>query len=286
MHALGYRPVVQHQHLHPAGLPARMPERRHLRVGRGLVARHPHRPPPGDGQHRPDAVGAVKGGVHPVAPMVPVAVGNPRPDGRAVVDILTLGIGDLADIPVLVPPPHLKGVVHIAVVFRVGVHLARFLHRLDKGHRLGHGLAGQHLAEHVPARPQQPDGIGRVLVGVIGQHHRVHVVLEELLKILVKGDLDVRLLRQLAHLVQQRAVPIAHRHQRGVWVVGQHLYHGFAAESAEYADANFVCHFPNLLDASATIMPAYAVFCNVRNAQICPRLFKQVGHCAKRRSMG
>src|SRR5699024_5995800 len=73
----------------------------------GVVLRHEpgyaHGPPAGDGHHRADRMRAVVGRIDVVAPMIPLAIGDARPDGRAIVDVLPFRILDFADLSRLIP---------------------------------------------------------------------------------------------------------------------------------------------------------------------------------------
>ena len=112
-------------------------------------------------------------------------------------DVFALGVLEFADLALPVKPPHFVGGGHIAVVFAVGVNLPGALHRFHQLHRLGGSLDRQHLRKDVLARLHGPDGEGRVLVGVVGQHHSVHVVLNKGIEIVVIGDAAVVVQRLL-----------------------------------------------------------------------------------------
>lgn len=130
--AAGDGAVVKGDHNKAGSMAAMMAELEELRIHPAIKPTHLDRPPSGNGEHGPDAVGAVEGAELPVAPMVALAVGDGGPDGGAIVDVLALRISDLADIAVFIAPPHLEGLVHIAVVFGIGVDLAGRLDGLDE----------------------------------------------------------------------------------------------------------------------------------------------------------
>ena len=69
---------------------AMMAEFEKLRVHPAFKTDDLDRPPSGDGEHGPDAMGAVEGAELPVAPVVALAVGDGGPDGGAVVNVFAL----------------------------------------------------------------------------------------------------------------------------------------------------------------------------------------------------
>ena len=78
-------------------------------------------------------------------------------------------VGDLADIAVFIAAPHLEGLVHVAIVLGVGVDLAGFFDGFNEFDGLCHGLAGQHLTEHVAPGFEQTDGKRSVLIGIVAR---------------------------------------------------------------------------------------------------------------------
>ena len=102
-------------------------------------------------------------------------------------DVVAFGVLDVADVSALIPPPHLEGVRHVAVILGVGVNEPGILHRLGELDQLGHRLARQHLGKDVFPGLQAAYAEGRVLGGVVRQHYGVHIVLEEAVEILVQS---------------------------------------------------------------------------------------------------
>ena len=134
------RAVVQRHHLNAAGVTAGVTKVVELLNGRILKSDHLHRAVPGDGHDRPQRMRAIEGGAKVVAPVVRIAVSDVQPARGTVVDILTLGIGDVADVTLAVAPPHFKSQIHVAVVLGVSVDQPGLLHRLDQLDRLRHRL--------------------------------------------------------------------------------------------------------------------------------------------------
>ena len=137
---------------------------------------NPHRAQASDVDHRADGVRAVEGSIHIVAPVVGLTIGDFRPDGLTVVDILAFTVFELADQSLTIEPAHLIRCRHKAIVFTVGIDFPGFLHRFDQFYRFFQGLHRKHLAENVFSGLHGLDGKGGVLVGVVCQHHRIHVM--------------------------------------------------------------------------------------------------------------
>ena len=113
--------------------------------------------------------------VHRVAPMAAVAVGERRPARFAVVQIFPLSVLKFSQRPALHQPPHFAHGVEIAVIFRIKIFFsAFFLFVAEFGGLFQRGY-GQYFAENVQAALQAADGVRRMLVGVVGEHDRVHV---------------------------------------------------------------------------------------------------------------
>ena len=240
--ALHGRAVVQRDHLDAAGVSARVAEVVELLDGRVLEADDLHRAAAGHHKDRAEGMGAVEGRTEVVAPVLLIAVGDVQPAGGAVVDILAACMGDVADLAVLIPPPHLEGLIHVAVVLGVGVDQPGSLDRLDQLDRLRHGLARQHLAHDVPARVQGADGEARMLGGVVGEDDGVEVVGEEVVEVREAGDLLPELRGLLLGLPEQRLVAVADGGQLRLGVVQQRVHHGGAARAAKHADSQLFLH--------------------------------------------
>ena len=65
-------------------------------------------------------------------------------------------------------------------------HMAALLHGLYQLNGLGHGLAREHLAQHMPSAFKQTYREHGVLVRVVGEHDGIHVMPEKVLKILIQ----------------------------------------------------------------------------------------------------
>ena len=207
--AAGNRAVVQGHKLYPGAAEKAELSERFAR--RGFKPDDLHGPAAGDGQERADAVGAVKIGVCLVAPMIALAVGKPRPAARAVVNVFSLAVFNIADFSQLIPALHFKGMLHVAVVFRVSVDLPALLDRLDELDRLRHCLAGQHLGEHVFSGFKTTNGKGRVFVGVVGQHDGVHIIVKEIIEVIKQSDGQAAVFGLLSDSVEQGLVFVAYR---------------------------------------------------------------------------
>ena len=157
-------------------------------------------------------------------------------------DVFAACMRHLADRALAVTFPHLERLVHIAVVFGIGVHQPRALDRFDQLYGLRHRLAGQHLAHDVLAGVQCPDREGGVLRRIVRQHHRVQIVGDKVVKVFEQRDVLPQLLRLLLRLNEQRLVPVAHGRQLRLRMMQQRLDHRRAACSAEHADPQFFCH--------------------------------------------
>ena len=202
-----------------------------------LKAHHRHGTQTRDVDDGAQGVGAVEGGVHIVAPVVLLAIGDGVPDGLAVVDVLPLAVLELADLALFIELLHLVGSGHIAVVLAVGVDQTALLHGLHQLHGLLHVLDGEHLREDVETLLETADGEGGVLVGVVGQHHGVHVVLNEIVESLVEGDIQPLGGGSLG--VQSLGTLVADSHHLGVVGSLAVVDHAGAAVGAQDADAYF-----------------------------------------------
>ena len=210
--------------------------------GRILKSDHLHRAVPGDGHDRPQRMRAIEGGAKVVAPVVRIAVSDIQPARGTVVDILTLGIGDVADVTLAVAPPHFKGQIHVAVVLGVSVDQPGLLHRLDQLDRLRHRLAWQNLRQHMLARLQATNGKGSMLGRIVRQHDGVHVILDEVIKGLKARNVQSSILGVLTRQVQQWRILITDCHQFRLGVMQQYLNHGVAPGTSEHANTQFSFH--------------------------------------------
>ena len=139
--ALDHRAVVQGHHFDARAEPDAHGLQTVVQPG-AFITRDLHGAAAGGGDNGAKGVGAVEGGVHEIAPVVGITIGDLGPDRGAVMEIFALGVAHIAQATFLIKLPHFKGPGHIAAVFRIGVHLTGALHRLHQGHGLGHGLAG------------------------------------------------------------------------------------------------------------------------------------------------
>ena len=120
--------------------------------------------------------------------MVRIAIGDFRVDGFAVVDILAFAVFKLAQLALAVQLAHFTRRGHVAVVLCIGVDHAGFFHGFHQLHGFLHGLHGQHFAQNMLAGLHGLDGEGRMLGGVVGQHHSVHVMLEKFVIVGIIGN--------------------------------------------------------------------------------------------------
>ena len=86
-----------------------------------------------------------------IPPVIPLAIGNGGPDGRAVMHIFTFGIHQLADIAPAITLPHLPADRRIAIVLCIGIDLAAAFHRFNQFHSLLHGGTSQAFAHDMTA---------------------------------------------------------------------------------------------------------------------------------------
>ena len=236
--ALDHRAVVQGHHLDARAEPDAHGLQAVVQPG-AFIACDLHGTAAGGCDNGAKGVGAVEGGVHEIAPVVGVAVGDLGPDGGAVVEVFALGVGHIAQTAFLVKLPHFEGPGHIAAVFRIGVHFTGALHSLHQGHGLGHGLAGQALGQHMQTSVQAADGEGRMLGGIVCQNHRVHIMANKILKAFVERRVHAGGFRLLLHLLQGGNILVADGYQFCFRISQQHLDHGHATVGTEYADSRF-----------------------------------------------
>ena len=85
------------------------------------------------------------------------------------------------------------------------------------------------------ARLHAADSEGNVLRGVVGQNHRVHIVLQKFLKIGIIGN-SIRTQLGL-HTLEEIGGLIANSNQFRICCLGTVFYHGFAASCAQNANS-------------------------------------------------
>ena len=242
VHAFADRAVVQGQDLDPGALAALQPQRGNGAVSLGDEAGDLHGPAPGDVQHGAYGVGAVKGRIQVVSPVVFLAVGDARPDGRAIVDVFALGVHHIPDVSPGISLAHLKRVPHVTVVLGIGVHSSAVFHGLYEFYGLGHGLTGEHLAQYMPSAAKQPDGKGGMFVGIVCKDDGVHVVPEKILEALVQCEAEPGFLRGISGFFQRGNIFVAYGDEFGFRMPEQYGDHGHAAVRAEDADPDFSVH--------------------------------------------
>ena len=123
--------------------------------------------------------------VAPVLIKVDVGFGKGGVLGIDGVIVFALRVQDLTQGSAVTEPLHLAVELHMRVVFRQhkdGIRLFIGPHQLDT---LGHGAVADALAEHVDSLLKQTDHKGCVLVEEVGHDDRVHVVLNEIVKVIV-----------------------------------------------------------------------------------------------------
>jgi hypothetical protein len=134
------------------------------------------------------------------------------------VQVLGLGVADLADVAGRIASPHLPGERHEGVVLGEHVDAMGPLGHLDQRHGLGYRAAGGRLRHHAQAPLQGGHGHRGVLVEVVDQDDRVQVVVQERLDVPVGGR--AQCLGGLAALV----IPLADR---------DHLHPGLLGEAGQ-----------------------------------------------------
>ena len=180
-------------------------------------------------------MGTIVHGRHVHAPVVGVALGNLFPDGLAVVEVLAFAILKLAQLALPVQLAHLTGCTHEAVILGVGIDLAGALHSLYQFHGFLHGLAGQNLTHDMLTRLHAADGKGNMLRGVVGQNHRIHIMLQKFLEVGIIGN-SIRAQLGLHALEKIRGL-VAHSNQFRIGCLGTVFNHGFAASCAQNANS-------------------------------------------------
>jgi hypothetical protein len=99
-----------------------------------------------------------------------------------------VAVHELADVAREVSPTHLLVENHERVVLSEHVGQAGLLDGADEFDALGQCEAGAGLAHHMLARVECAHREGRVLVEVVREDHRVHVMAEELVEVGVSRD--------------------------------------------------------------------------------------------------
>jgi len=235
---LAHRPVVQlhHQQRGPAPAPAGPLQRLGPPRGGHDEPTHPHRPGPGDRGHRGQRVGAVVGRRCAGPPVAPVA--DHRGQVGRLVQVLGLGVADLADVAGRIAAPHLPDEGHEGVVLGEHVDATGALGRLDQRHALGEGAAGGGLRQHAQAPLEGGDRRRGVLVEVVHQDDGVHGVGQERLQLPVAGGVH-----RHGRLVAASVVPLADRDHPHPGLQRQSGQGGAAAQ-AQHPDANGPAHQP------------------------------------------
>lgn len=98
----------------------------------------------------------------------------------------------------------------------------------------------------MPAGLHGADNERRMLVGIVGQHHAVYVMLQELIVIRVIGKLALGI-EILSHFLQHLRIFVAHSHQLGAARLGGKAHHRLATA----ADDDDAKAHPHLLFASS-----------------------------------
>ncbi len=172
--------------------------------------------------------------------MVWVAVSDCVPARLAIVQVLALAVFEFAERTAFIQSAHFARSNHVAVVFRVVVNFARLFHRFDERDGFGEILHGHNLAQNVLAVFQTFYGIGRVLVGIVCEHYRVHVRFEQILEIFViRNGLVVQF---LFHFLQRVFSFVAYRRELNSRVVFAIFYHCAAAVNAQHSYFNGLFH--------------------------------------------
>ena len=84
--------------------------------------------------------------------------------------------------------PHGEDIVHVAVIFAVGVHLSAFFHGIAKLTGFRQRLYRLNLTVDMNAAFQRTDRIGGMFVGVICEDHDVNAGIQQDVKIVAAED--------------------------------------------------------------------------------------------------
>ncbi len=145
---------------------------------------NPRRPLSADDHHRPERVGVVIMKIDPAAPVMNRIARDNRvaeqiciSQRNAIMHIFEFGVHQFPEqtIPVLLRQPHVG--FGEGIIFRQIVNQSAFFNGFHQAHAFGHGVKRGHLGQHMLARRQTADSVGRVRRAVSGQQHRVHIVI-------------------------------------------------------------------------------------------------------------
>ena len=134
-------------------------------------------------QHWPKAVRTIEIGRHFVAPVCRVAVSDSGCDRGAIVDIFAFRVADIANVSVLDAVPHLEIVLHITVIFGIGVHETGFLYRFDKRNSLRYRSTGKHFGQNMFACVKTFNCVQSMFMCIIGKNHGIHIMSDKIIKI-------------------------------------------------------------------------------------------------------
>ena len=168
--------------------------------------------------------------------MLGLTVGDAVPDRLGVVEVFALAVFEFAYLALAVKLFHLVGSGHVAVVFAESVDEPRFFNRLYKLDSFFHILAGNNLGEDVLSCLKATDGEGRVLVCVVCENYRIHIVLYKFIKACVVGNIVAA---DLLLLFKSGNVFVADGNELCVVRNLAVVYHTRAAICTEHAYLNF-----------------------------------------------
>ena len=189
-------------------------------------------------------MGTVERGIHIVPPMIFLTVGNTGPDRLTVVDVLTLAVLKFTDPSGLIELLHLVGSSHKTAVFSVGIDFPGRLNGLDQFNRFLHVLDRKQLRENMLAGLQRTDCKGCMLIGIVSQNHRIHVMPDKFIKIIIERNIQA--FRVLSLEFQRVDTFVADRDQFRVFRMLAITDHAGAAISTQHADPSFF-HIGGLL---------------------------------------
>ena len=149
--------------------------------------------------------------------------------------IFALGISDRTNLTGLIHPTHLLIKRSIGIILGQHIGLAAFFDRPAQRHPLGQGGIGRRLAHYVETRFQRFDGEGRVLMKIIGQHHRIHIVRKKLVIVGIGRHPEL-----LALLLQALLPGVAERHQFHPHTIRRAAGKAMATADTDHPYANFV----------------------------------------------
>ena len=156
-----------------------------------------------------------------------------------IVHIFALAVTELSHLPALEQLAHLFRGGHKAAVYAVKIAFAAGVHRVRQLACLFHGLKGQQLAEYVFSGFQRLYGKGGVGVGVVGQHHQIHLMAQKRVKIIIIRHVFAKVLPQA---VQAPRVVVAYGHQLRYIALFAELGQRKPSAAAQHADSDFLFH--------------------------------------------